>query len=62
MGFILAHAVFRTLKHELKDFHRGRIAKVQILSLKKEKIKLIINFRFESVTIGVTVLHNVEKN
>lgn len=39
MGFVLAHAVFGTLKHELKDFHRGHIAKVQILSLKKNKKK-----------------------
>lgn len=37
MGFILAHTIFRTLKHELKDFHWGCIAKVQILSLKNEK-------------------------
>lgn len=40
MAFILAHTVFRALKHELKDFHRGRIAKVQILSLRKEKKKI----------------------
>lgn len=33
MGIILADAIFRTLEHELKDFHRGRIVEVQILSL-----------------------------
>lgn len=42
MGFVLAHAVFGTLKHELKDFHRGHIAKVQILSLKKKDKKVKI--------------------
>lgn len=33
MGIILADAIFRTLEHELKDFHRGDTAKVQMLSL-----------------------------
>lgn len=40
MSFILAHTVFRTLKHQLKDFNRGCIAEVQILSLRKEQKKL----------------------
>lgn len=33
LGIILADAIFRTLKHELKDFHRGHIVEVQILSV-----------------------------
>lgn len=39
MGFILAYTVFRALKHKLKDFHWSHIAKVQVLSLKKERKK-----------------------
>lgn len=33
MSIILADAIFRTLEHKLKDFHRGGIVEVQILSL-----------------------------
>lgn len=33
MAVVLAHAVFRTLEHQLEDLHRGDVTEVQILSL-----------------------------